>query len=236
LLRPYVAGLHADGRGSVSERLRCLAQQSAGVPVACVAGDSRRLLAFFDHLKRHTGRDRVSDTWPGLTAVLFTREPGGPGHRQLAAAVEAEAGKEPVLFLETCVRPEGAVAVEDPRRGVLRVLPHHGVYFEFVPVTELHLTQPTRHGLHEVEPGVPYAVAVTSPAGLWACKVGVTVCFERRDPPLLRLLPAVDEPARPEPVPARTDAARVPYPLQPPHPRAEVPGVAFAPGGFRIPT
>jgi hypothetical protein len=64
----------------------------------------------------------------------------------------------------------------------------------------------------------------------------VTVCFERRDPPLLRLLPAVDEPARPEAAPARADAARVPYPLQPPHPRVEVPGVAFAPGGFRIPT
>ena len=37
-----------------------------------------------------------------------------------------------------------------------------------------------------MEPGVSYAVALTTCAGLWSYVLGDTVCFERRDPPLLR--------------------------------------------------
>ena len=35
-------------------------------------------------------------------------------------------------------------------------------------------------------PGVQYAVVLTTCAGLWSYVLGDTVCFERRDPPLLR--------------------------------------------------
>ena len=35
-------------------------------------------------------------------------------------------------------------------------------------------------------PGVQYAVVMTTCAGLWSYVLGDTVCFEQRDPPLLR--------------------------------------------------
>src|SRR5262249_43249588 len=38
----------------------------------------------------------------------------------------------------------------------------------------------------ELEPGVQYAVVLTTCAGLWSYVLGDTVCFEQRDPPLLR--------------------------------------------------
>jgi hypothetical protein len=38
----------------------------------------------------------------------------------------------------------------------------------------------------DVEPGVQYAVVLTTCAGLWSYVIGDTVCFERREPPLLR--------------------------------------------------
>jgi hypothetical protein len=43
-----------------------------------------------------------------------------------------------------------------------------------------------RHTVADVEPGVQYAVVLTTCAGLWSYLVGDTVCFEQRDPPLLR--------------------------------------------------
>src|SRR5262249_47599735 len=68
----------------------------------------------------------------------------------------------------------------------LRLIPDHGVFFEFVPVGELGQDRPTRHTVADLVPGVQYAVVLTTCAGLWGYVLGDTVCFERRNPPLLR--------------------------------------------------
>src|SRR5262249_44098525 len=74
----------------------------------------------------------------------------------------------------------------DPRHGLLRLLPAHNLFFEFVPVAELQSAHPARHTLAEIVPGVQYAVVLTTCAGLWSYVLGDTICFELRDPPLLR--------------------------------------------------
>src|SRR5258708_3371729 len=97
--------------------------------------------------------------------VLYSRSPADPSREPLAELI----GDRRILMLEACVRPEGVIAVEDPRHGLQRLLPDHGVYFEFVPVDELGRSQPRRLGLGEVTAGSSYALAVTSSPGLWAC-------------------------------------------------------------------
>jgi hypothetical protein len=230
-LRPYLLPT-ADRDGDGEQRLQALAASSARLPVTCLAGAADRLARFVKHLRRATGRDRLADVWPGLTAVLYARGPFDAGRAWLEHVV----GDERVLLLETCFRPEGAVAVEDPRHGLLRLLPDHGVYFEFVPLDQLGKPSPARYGAGEVEPGVAYALAVTSPAGLWACLVGSAVRFARRDPPLLRLvdtgLPR-EQPAPPVPPPVSAAAPAHPFPAQPPHGRGGTPGWARNPSAAR---
>jgi hypothetical protein len=53
-------------------------------------------------------------------------------------------------------------------------------------VEDLASDRPTRHTAADLEVGVHYAVVLTTCAGLWSYVIGDTVCFERRDPPLLR--------------------------------------------------
>jgi len=55
-----------------------------------------------------------------------------------------------------------------------------------VPVGELGGDNAARHTASDVVPGVQYAVVLTTCAGLWSYILGDTVCFERRNPPLLR--------------------------------------------------
>src|SRR5262249_38057289 len=145
----------------------------------------------------------ASELWPGLTAVLVGGRKDND-HECLAELVGTP------LLLEVCGRPEGPIAVEDPRFDLMRLLTNHGVFLEFIPKVEVHLTQPTRHGAAEVEPGVPYAVALTTPAGLWACLTPLTVSFEGRNPPLLHLLAAGAQ------APATAGGAVLPFPVQPP--------------------
>ncbi len=163
------------------EKLRLLVETAVALPITMLSGIPSWLLVLFERLFRHTRRERLADIWPGLRLLIH----GGTQFEPYRALFRTMAG-EGVHFLETYPASEGFVAAEDPRHGLLRLLPDHDLFFEFVPVAELKSTSPTRHTVADLEVGVPYAVVLTTCAGLWSYVLGDTVRFERRDPPLLR--------------------------------------------------
>ena len=163
------------------EKLDRLVRQSAALPITLVSGVPSWLLVLFERLRQLTGRERIAQVWPTLRVVVH----GGTRFDPYQGLFRRLVG-DGVHFLETYPASEGFVAAEDPRHGLLRLIPDHGVFFEFVPVGELGRDRPTRHAVADVVPGVQYAVVLTTCAGLWGYVLGDTVCFERRDPPLLR--------------------------------------------------
>jgi hypothetical protein len=181
LLRPFTVVAPYSGDAS----LRSLAERATSLPVTCLVSNSARLRLLAAYMQWWTGRGRLLDLWPGLTAVLYSRGPADPDREQIARIVGTSTTRPPVLLLEGTVRPEGVLAIEDPRFGRQRVLADHGVYFEFAPADSVGDARPVRLGLGEVRPGVTYEVAVTSPAGLWAALVGLSVRFAQSEPALL---------------------------------------------------
>src|SRR5262249_26106159 len=182
VLRPYTypppeLALLTDWQDKVER----LARQSANLPITLVGGVPSWLLVLFERLRQLTGRERIAEVWPTLRVVVH----GGTRFDPYRGLFRRLVG-DGVHFLETYPASEGFVAAEDPRHGLLRLVPDHGVFFEFVPVGELGHDRPTRHTVAGVVPGVQYAVVLTTCAGLWGYVLGDTVCFERRDPPLLR--------------------------------------------------
>jgi hypothetical protein len=163
-------------------KMQRLVEHSAALPITVVSGVPSWLLLLFERLLQATGKGRLADVWPALRLVIH----GGTKFDPYRALVRRLIGSDAVRFLETYPASEGYVAAEDPRFALLRLLPDHGVFFEFVPVEDLGKDRPARHTVADLEPGVPYAVALTTCAGLWSYILGDTVCFERRSPPLLR--------------------------------------------------
>jgi hypothetical protein len=173
--------------------------------VTVLAGPAGRVARFLQCVREQSGEDCIGKVLPDLTAVVCVR----PAWEPNPVEPTPDLG-DGVLVLDAAAQPEGMVALTDPRHGALRVLSDHGLFLEFVPAAEVRLPSPPRHTLTRVETGVPYEVVLTSPAGLWACRVGCTVSFERRDPPLLRLVGPLPAP-RPEPAaPVRKDAVTLP--------------------------
>jgi hypothetical protein len=162
------------------KKLDRLAEESARLPITLVSGVPSWLLALFDRLRQVTCQKRIADTWPRLRLIVH----GGTRFEPYEELFREILGPE-VHFLETYPASEGFVAAEDARYGMLRLIPDHGLFFEFVPVDEIESPQPTRHALGEVVPGVNYAVVLTTCAGLWAYLLGDTVRFKSREPPLL---------------------------------------------------
>jgi hypothetical protein len=187
LTRPYsFPPRELMGIADWTVKVRRLAEASAKEPITAISGVPAWLQSLFRHLKGVTGKKRVADIWPMLRMVVH----GGTKFDAYRAEFRDEIGPD-AHFCEVYPASEGFVATEDPRYQLLRVVPDHGIFFEFVPMTEfeegkLKTDRPIRHTLATAETGVEYAVAVTTCAGLWSYLVGDTVTFERRDPPLIR--------------------------------------------------
>ena len=164
------------------EKIQLLAERSASLPITAICGIPSWLLVLFGRLKQLTGRRSIAEIWPTLRLVIH----GGTKFDPYQDLFRQEIGSDRVQFLETYPCSEGFVAAEDPAYERLRLIPDHGIFFEFVPVEDLGKDHPVRHTTANLETGVQYAVVLTTCAGLWSYVLGDTVCFQAREPPLLR--------------------------------------------------
>jgi hypothetical protein len=189
-LRPYTfPPLELSRIATWEEKVQALAERSASLPITVLSGVPAWQLVLFDRLKKVTGKSTIAEIWPTLRLIIH----GGTKFEPYRDIFRQEIGSDRVHSLEVYPCSEGFVATEDPRHRHLRVVPDHGVFFEFVPMDEfnaehgeLKSDRPVRHTLANVEVGVQYAVTITSCAGLWSYLIGDTVAFESRQPPLIR--------------------------------------------------
>jgi len=167
-------------------KARKLAEAGSRERISAISGVPAWILVILDQLKKVTGKDNIREIWPHLNLVIH----GGTRFDPYREIFAREFGTQGVRFLETYPCSEGFVATEDPRYNLLRLVPDHGIFFEFVPVSldkdGMKLDTATRHTVREIEVGQQYAVVLTTCAGLWSYVVGDTVVFEKKNPPLLR--------------------------------------------------
>lgn len=168
-------------------KLGKLAEQAVREPITAISGVPSWMLKLFDVVKQVSGKKTIAEVWPQLRVVVH----GGTKFDSFRNTFKAEIGSDEVQFCEVYPCSEGFIATEDPRENLLRIVPDHGIFFEFIPAEELRdgklaTANPTRHTLATVQPGVVYAVALSNCAGMWAYLVGDTVTFEKVAPPLIR--------------------------------------------------
>ncbi len=149
-----------------------------------IAGTPSWLLIFFDRLfAMYPGRQpKLSSFFPNLELICHggvNFAPYRPQFEQLMEGTRAETR-------EVYAASEGFIASADrgPGEG-MRLVADNGLFFEFVPVSELTADNPARHWAANVELGVDYAIVVTSCAGLFAYVLGDIVKFVTRTPPRL---------------------------------------------------
>jgi hypothetical protein len=196
---------------------------------SCIIADYDRLQQLLRLAHAVTGKRSIREIWPDLSAVIITS--------RVAPETKLHGGGEfPIAFdgvaaCQACLPLEAPLAIEDHRHGLLRVLPDLGAFYEFIPVQELQKEGPTRHVLAQVESGQEYAVAFTSPAGLWSCLSDLRVTFANRNPWLLRQV-RQETPEFRTTLPETVPFTAFPPPLPGAHPRSNGnvvrrPGISF---------
>ena len=184
LLRPYTfPPLELALESNWDRKLGLLAEESLRQRITLVSGVPSWLLMLFQRILELSGKSQIGEVWPELEIVVH----GGVKFDPYEKAFQQILGSDEIRLQETYPCSEGFIAFGDPRTGLLRLLLDHGLFYEFVPVDELDSPAPTRHWLGTVDPGVNYAIVVSTCAGMWAHVIGDTVRFESLDPPLDRV-------------------------------------------------
>ncbi len=162
-------------------KLALLAEQSISEPITLAGGVPSWLLLLFERVLEKSGKATMAEVWPGLEVVVH----GGVKFDPYRDAFRSILGSPAIRLQETYPCSEGFIAFGDLETGLLRLVFDHGLFYEFIPVGELDVAQPTRHWLGDAQKGVNYAIVVSTCAGMWSHVIGDTVRFESLDPPLL---------------------------------------------------
>ena len=164
------------------EKIDRFAARSLDAEISAVAGTPSWLLIFFERLAETagSGSGRVADIWPRLEMLSHGGVAWAPYRDRFAALLEGSGAQTREVYPAS----EGFFAIADRGDGEgLRLLLDTGIFYEFIPLDRLDSPQPDCRWVGDAEPGVNYALAVTTCAGLWRYLVGDTVTLVERDPP-----------------------------------------------------
>lgn len=177
---PQELALEADWE----RKINLMARGSVNKDIRSIAGTPSWLLLLFDKLadfRPEVDRD-VTRIWPNLDLVVHGGVRFDPYKPQFDTWVR---GRD-VDYREAYAASEGFIASSDRGFGQgMRLNLDTGLFFEFIPLDDLGSATPTRHWIGNVEPGIDYAIVLSTCAGLWGWLIGDTVRIVERDPPRL---------------------------------------------------
>jgi len=140
-------------------------------------------IVLFKALLECTGVDHVHEIWPDLSLYLH----GGVNFDPYRSQFEDYLPND-MDYLEVYNASEGYFGIQDViGRDDMLLMCNNGVYYEFIPVSELDNETPASLSLEEVELGTQYAIVISSCSGLWRYMVGDTIEFSCIEPFRIRV-------------------------------------------------
>lgn len=166
------------------EKVDRIAKETIGEDMTLISGIPPWVQMYFERLLDISGRSNIKEVFPNFQLFVY----GGVNYEPYRMQLEKLIGG-PVATLETYPASEGFIAYQDldsAEEGLLLQC-DTGIFFEFIPVTDINQPQPERLMVDEVSTGVQYAVILSSNAGLWSYDLGDTVEFVSLDPPRIKV-------------------------------------------------
>lgn len=156
-------------------KLPALVEASLHADVTNISGVPSWFMTVIKEVIRRAGATTIHDVWPRLEVFFhggISFEPYREQYRRLTDPSR-------MRYLETYNASEGFFAVQSERddRSMLLLL-DAGVFYEFIPLSEVGSPSPTILPAWKVEQGRVYALVITACNGLWRYEIGDTVRVE----------------------------------------------------------
>lgn len=168
---------------SFSQKFEEIVTRALNADITVITAVPSWILTLFQEVLKRSGYENIAQVWPNLQLLVC----GGVRLANYRSHLEQLTGSLNPDFIETYGASEGYFAYSDDLdRRDLRLVTGNGIFYEFIPDPLPHeqsLSIQPALSLSDVEPGVPYAMLVSTNAGLWRYAVRDIIEFTSVDPP-----------------------------------------------------
>jgi GH3 auxin-responsive promoter len=166
------------------EKLEKIAQATKDVNVTSIGGVPTWNLVLFKRILEITGKKNMLEVWPNLEMYFHGAVNFGPYRDQFKALIPSD----DMYYLENYNASEGFFGIQDTREpGDMLLMLDYGIFYEFLPLENLHDENPETLTLDEVELDKNYALIISTNAGLWRYMIGDTIKFTSLSPFRIRV-------------------------------------------------
>ena len=159
-------------------KIERLAQSTIKENVTSISGVPTWTVVLFKRILEITGKKNMSEVWPSLELYMH----GGVAFTPYKEQFRKLIGKD-IYYQEMYNASEGFIAAhEHPGDEGLLLFLDHGIFYEFMPVSEYGKKEPQTIGLEDVESGKNYALIMSTNGGLWRYQLGDTIQFTSLHP------------------------------------------------------
>lgn len=166
------------------EKIDRMAQATADENVTSISGVPTWTILLLQRILEIKGKSTIRQVWPNLEVFIH----GAVAFEPYKSLFKTLIGDPGIYYLETYNASEGFFGIQDRQdSGDLLLMLDYGIYYEFVPIENIHQEHPETVPLEKVEIDKNYAVVVTTNAGLWRYKIGDTIRFTSINPFRIRI-------------------------------------------------
>ena len=131
-----------------------------------------------------SGKNNLCEVWPNLEMYSH----GGISFTPYREQFESIIPSEKMNYIETYNASEGFFGIQDRNsyEDMLLML-DYGIFYEFLPLEDLHKENPETLSLDKVEIDKNYALIISTNGGLWRYLIGDTIKFTSLNPYRIRI-------------------------------------------------
>ena len=161
------------------EKIEKICETTIKEDVRCLAGVPSWFLTVINKILEKTGKNNLHEVWPNLELFIH----GGISFTPYREQYNRLLPDPKMKYLETYNASEGFFGLQDdPNDSSMLLMLDYGVYYEFMPTSELGKSNPRTVLLEDVKTGVNYALIISTNSGLWRYMIGDTIQFTSTKP------------------------------------------------------
>ena len=160
-------------------KIKAIVENTWNKDLNSISGVPSWMLVLIKALLERTGKESLTEVWPNLEVFFH----GGISFSPYRAQYKALIPSDKMHYVETYNASEGFFGIQSDLNDPSMLLTlDYGIFYEFIPMSEIEREQPTVLPLEAVATGVNYAMVITTCGGLWRYLIGDTIRFTSTNP------------------------------------------------------
>ena len=160
-------------------KIKAIVESTWNRNVSNLSGVPSWMLVLLKAILARAGKTNLAEVWPNLEVFFH----GGISFEPYRDLYKSLIDSPKMRYMETYNASEGFFGLQDdPDEHTLLLMLDYGIFYEFIPMSEISDEHPKAIPLSEARTGVNYAMLISTAGGLWRYEIGDTIRFTSTRP------------------------------------------------------